>query len=115
MEKFFKNRNYPLIIAIWFVILLATSCKKNEPQPYQAYQQLFWVTNKGSQMPVLMTGNKESAFIVLFIHGGPGSCMIAETGIYTLNTSGNLSDNFLLAMWDQRYAGYSINPDPIDW
>lgn len=115
MEKFFKNRNYPFMIAIWFVVLLATSCKKDEPQQSQSYQELIWVTNKGSQMPVLMTGNKESAFIVLFIHGGPGSCMIAETGIYTLNASGNLSDNFLLAMWDQRYAGYSINPDTIDW
>jgi len=66
-------------------------------------------------MPVLLTGNKESAFVVLFIHGGPGQCMIAETGIYTLGASANLSDHFLLAMWDQRYAGYSINPDPIDW
>lgn len=109
------NQNYPFVIAIWFVIFLVCSCKEDEMQPPQSYQELLWATNKGSQMPVLMTGNKESASIVLFIHGGPGSCMIAETGIFTLNPSGNLSDNFLLAMWDQRYAGYSINPDPIDW
>jgi pimeloyl-ACP methyl ester carboxylesterase len=115
MEKFYKKRIYRFIAVIGLIILLAYSCKKDEPQPSQPYQELFWVTNKGAQMPVLMTGNKESASIVLFIHGGPGSCMIAETGIYTLNPSGNLSDNYLLAMWDQRYAGYSINPDPIDW
>ncbi len=115
MGTFKKNWNYPFLIALWLVMLFATGCKKDEPQPDQPYQELFWVTNKGSQMPVYMTGNKESAFIVLFIHGGPGSSMIAEAGIYTLNPSGNLSDNFLLAMWDQRYAGYSINPDPIDW
>jgi hypothetical protein len=92
-----------------FVVLsgflwLLSGCKKEEPQPSQPFQELIWVTNKGSQMPVWMTGNKESAFIVLFIHGGPGQSMIAETGIYTLNPAENLSDNFLLAMWDQRYA-----------
>jgi pimeloyl-ACP methyl ester carboxylesterase len=115
MNDISKRMIYLFIAATGLVMLLTGGCKKDEPPPSQSYQELFWVTNKGSQMPVLMTGNKESAFIVLFIHGGPGSSMIAETGIYTLNPSENLSDNFLLAMWDQRYAGYSINPDPIDW
>ncbi len=38
MEQFYKNRNYPFIIAIWFVILLSTSCKKDDPvaDPNQA-------------------------------------------------------------------------------
>jgi pimeloyl-ACP methyl ester carboxylesterase len=96
-------------------VLLAGGCKKDEPQPTQPSQELFWVTNKGSQMPVLMTGNKGSASIVLFIHGGPGSSSIEIAGIYSGNSPSNLTDNFLLASWDQRYAGYSINPDPIDW
>lgn len=115
MENVNKNRKYRLIIAISFVILFASSCKKNEPQPSQSCQELFWVTNKGSQMPVLMIGNKESASILLFIHGGPGESSIAGAGIYTGNSPSNLTDNFLLANWDQRYAGYSKNPDPIDW
>jgi hypothetical protein len=49
----------PFIAAIGLVMLLAGGCKKDEPQPSQSCQELFWVTNKGSQMPVLMTGNKE--------------------------------------------------------
>lgn len=110
-----NRKSFFPVILMCIGIFLLTSCKKDEPQLSQPYQELFWVTNKGSQMPVWITGNKESAFIVLFIHGGPGQSQIAVTGIYTLNPAGNLSDNFLLAMWDQRYAGYSINPDPIDW
>jgi hypothetical protein len=62
MGNFNKNRNYPFIIAIWFVILLACSCKKDDPLPSQSYRELFWVTNKGSQMPVLMIGNREQYF-----------------------------------------------------
>jgi len=34
-------------------------------------------------MPVLMTGNKESSSMVLFIHGGSGSSSIDVAGIYT--------------------------------
>ncbi len=86
MEQFYKNRIYLFITVIGFIILLAYSCKKDEPQPSQSNQELFWVTNKGSQMPVLMIGNKESASIVLFIHGGPGSSSIDITGIYTGNS-----------------------------
>ena len=110
-----KTLFYLFIAAIGLVMLLAGGCKKDEPPPSQSCQELFWVTNKGAQMPVLMTGNKESAFIVLFIHGGPGSSSIEVAGIYSGNSPENLTDNFLLASWDQRYAGYSINPDPIDW
>lgn len=104
------------VIAVFAGILfLFPGCKKAEMQESQSYQELFWVTNKASQMPVLMTGNKESTFILLFIHGGPGGSSIELTGIYTGNSPSNLTDDFLLASWDQRYAGYSINPDPIDW
>ena len=102
-----------IIAATGLLMLLAGGCKKDEQQP-QSFRELFWVTNKGSQMPVLMTGNKEISSIVLFIHGGPGSSSIDVAGVYT-GSPVNMTDNFLLAGWDQRYAGYSINPDPIDW
>ncbi|MEI6457019.1 MAG: hypothetical protein WCO93_12075, partial [bacterium] len=77
-------------------LIMLSGCKKEEPQPSQPYQELFWVTSKGSQMPVLMTGNKESAAILLFIHGGPGSSSIEIAGIYSGNSPANLTDNFLL-------------------
>ncbi|MEI6435633.1 MAG: alpha/beta hydrolase [Bacteroidota bacterium] len=115
MEKFYNKRIFQFITVIGFIILLAYSCKKDEPQLSQSYQELFWVINKGSQMPVLMTGNKESSSILLFIHGGPGGSSIEIAGLYAGNSPANLTDNFLLASWDQRYAGYSINPDPVDW
>jgi hypothetical protein len=57
------------------------------------------VTNKGSQMPVLMTGNKESSSIMLFIHDGSGSSSIDVAGIYT-GSPVNLTDNILMASWD---------------
>jgi pimeloyl-ACP methyl ester carboxylesterase len=114
MNHISRTPIYPFIAAIGLVMLLAGGCKKEEPQPSQSFRELFWVTNKGSQMPVLMTGNKESSSIVLFIHGGPGSSSIDVAGVYT-GSPVNLTDNFLMASWDQRYAGYSINPDPIDW
>ena len=60
MNDFSKTLVY-LFVSISFVMLLATGCKKDEPK--QSYQELFWVTDKGSQMPVLMTGNKESTSI----------------------------------------------------
>ena len=115
MNDISKTLIYPFIVTVGLVMLLVNGCKKDEPLPSQPYQELFWVTAKGSQMPVLMTGNKGSASIVLFIHGGPGSSSIDVAGIYSGNSPENLTDNFLLASWDQRYAGYSINPDPIDW
>ena len=113
-NKNFSSHLLALALFAGFLFLLP-GCKKEEPAPVQPYQELFWVTNKGSQMPVLMTGNKGSASIVLFIHGGPGSSSIEIAGIYSGNSPANLTDNFLLASWDQRYAGYSINPDPVDW
>lgn len=96
-------------------LFLLSGCAKDQTPSDQPYHELFWVSNKGSEMPVFITGNNQSDFIVLFVHGGPGQCMIAETGIYTLDPTANLSDDYLLAMWDQRYAGYSINPGVVDW
>ena len=107
-------QNILAFIVLSGFLWLLLGCKKDETQSSQSYQELFWITNKGSQMPVLMTGNKESSSIVLFIHGGPGSSSIDVAGIYQ-GSPVNLTDNFLMASWDQRYAGYSINPDPIDW
>lgn len=57
-------------------------------------------------MPVLLSGNEKSDYLVLAIQGGTSASAINNLR-YFFNRS--LEKNFLLAYWDQRYTGLSIN------
>ncbi|HEV7620267.1 MAG TPA: hypothetical protein VGO09_00965, partial [Flavisolibacter sp.] len=54
------------------VFLVCFSCKKQSPVLSTHANDVFWVTNNGSDMPVWVKGNTSSNVLILIIHGGPG-------------------------------------------
>ncbi|GAC1419107.1 MAG: alpha/beta hydrolase [Flavisolibacter sp.] len=65
--------------------------------------EVFWVTNKGADMPVWVKGNTASHILIILIHGGPGA------GAYSFSDyeTQRLQQKYGVAFWDQRDAGAS--------
>jgi pimeloyl-ACP methyl ester carboxylesterase len=92
---------YFYIIAGFLVCLLFTDCKKELTGLSTDANEIFWVTNNGADMPVLVEGNTASKIIVLIVHGGPGDGSYDYTGYKTAR----LREKYGVAYWDQRNAG----------
>lgn len=90
---------------LFLPLLLYTSCQMGEPIN-ASINQVFWVTSKDSDMPVLMGGNEKSNTILLVVQGGARGSAIDVLKYYYKTT---LENKFLLAYWDQRFVGFSIN------
>ncbi len=78
-----------------------TACKKNAPSISTNADDIFWVTNAGSDMPVWVKGNTASKTFILVVHGGPGE------GAYNFadDETARLRAKYAVAYWDQRNAG----------
>ncbi len=87
---------------ITILLLCLWSCKKKMVLSDHA-NEVFWVTNKGADMPVWVKGNTASHVLIIIIHGGPGS------GAYSFSDyeTQRLQQKYGLAFWDQRDAGAS--------
>jgi len=63
---------------------------------------LFFLRNKGADMPVIVRGNKTSGIFILYLHGGPGN------GTYVWeNFFKETEKQFAMVFWNQRAAGES--------
>ena len=89
------------IIILIISVLVFTSCKKGEATLSSNVDELFWLTNKGADMPVWVKGNTASKVILLFLHGGPGIGAHRYSGFQT----NQLQVPYAVAYWDQRDAG----------
>lgn len=64
-----------------------------------------WQINDTEQS-VILRGRDRSQPILIWLHGGPGS---SETAVLR-HFNSPLEDHFVVAYWDQRYAGQSLDP-----
>jgi pimeloyl-ACP methyl ester carboxylesterase len=69
--------------------------------------ELTWLPATNAQanveMPVVYVGNRQSATVLLVVHGGPGISSLDYIGVLEKQ----LASDVLLAFWDQRYSGFS--------
>jgi pimeloyl-ACP methyl ester carboxylesterase len=89
-------------------IVLLFSCNKEEYSVSPNHiEELHWVKFEQSSMPIVFAGNRNSEIIIIKIHGGPGASSIQE---YQASDWVDAFENdYLIAYWDQPFAGFSIN------
>lgn len=79
-------------------LLLCSSCAPD----WREGDEHFYVTHKGTSMPVWVTGNWRSNQIIVHVHGGPGT----TNGIYYQKGSyARLADEFGIVYYEQRASG----------
>jgi pimeloyl-ACP methyl ester carboxylesterase len=98
---------YAFVVTCFALGLAA--CNKQEVSVSTNADDVFWVTNKGADMPVWVKGNTASKVIILIVHGGPGD------GAYDFSDyeTERLREKYALAFWDQRNAGSSSGNNNI--
>jgi pimeloyl-ACP methyl ester carboxylesterase len=95
-----------LLYLILFAVLFSCNKEDYSVSPNHT-EELYWVKFKQSSMPVVVTGNPNSDIIIIKVHGGPGASAIQE---YQASDWVDAFENeFLMAYWDQPFAGFSIN------
>lgn len=90
---------------IYFIslLLLFSSCEKNDFELSQDADEFFFLRNKGADMPVWVKGNTASKTFIVIVHGGPGG---GSVGTYNCVKSFKLLQrNYAIVYWDQRAAG----------
>ncbi len=87
--------------AIILILPLITGCKKEAVHLSANADEIFWLSNKGADMPVWVKGNTASKIMILFLHGGPGDGSYRYVGFQT----NQLWSHYAVAYWDQRDGG----------
>lgn len=114
MKTKFFLKSALIIIGTAFSLFIFSRCSSDSDNDQNLNGELFWVDAGISKMPVFLSGNSQSNTILLIIHGGPGGSSIEMRGVFEGAGSDNLADDFLIASWDQRFAGFSKNLLPDD-
>lgn len=89
------------ILFIILIPLLPVSCRKEAVRLSANADEIFWLSNKGADMPIWVKGNTASKVMILFLHGGPGDGSYRYAGFQT----DQLWKHYAVAYWDQRDAG----------
>ncbi len=109
-----------LVPFLLVMITLTTSCSKYN---YNESDDLFFIRNKGADMPVWVRGNTASGVFVILNHGGPGSSGLFEVNMEAQPGNGQidhesplkiLEKSYAMVYWDQRHSGNAqgnANPD----
>lgn len=90
----------PLKIFYLLTVISLCGCMKGDVQLSTNADEVFWLTNKGADMPVWVKGNTASKVIIVFLHGGPGIGAHRYSGFQTRQ----LQRPYAVAYWDQRDA-----------
>ena len=96
-----------------FLIFLLFACSEDEfqlefpilPEP------TFVVANRGEKMPVWIHGNENSNFIILAVHGGPGSDVLDFRTFSNGEGFKKIESSHLVCYWQQRASGQSQGPN----
>jgi pimeloyl-ACP methyl ester carboxylesterase len=97
-------------VAILLVSLVFAGCKKEFAGLSANANEIFWVTNNGTDMPVRVEGNTASGIIILIVHGGPGDGSFG----YADDKTARLREKYGIAFWDQRNAGSAAGNNNLD-
>lgn len=106
-----KHSTFRLLtfFGIIFSMSFFVSCKKNNNPVEQT--KMFSVTNKNESMPVWLYGNFNSNYIILAVHGGPGSNVLDFRNYKDGLGFKQVEQSHLVAYWQQRASGQSAGPD----
>ncbi len=98
---------------ILFLVITLTlwSCKKSDQFDGFSPEANFTVTNKEETMPVWVYGKNDAKYIVLAVHGGPGSDALDFRNYQGGLGFKELETQYLVAYWQQRASGQSQGPD----
>jgi pimeloyl-ACP methyl ester carboxylesterase len=84
------------------------SCDMNNgfnPEP------TFTITTNEETMPIWVHGNENSNYLILAVHGGPGSDVLDFRTYKGGDAFLNLENDYQVAYWQQRASGQSIGSD----
>lgn len=98
------------------MLFMFTACDKDNPvEPTIEPAPTFTVVNDEETMPIWVNGKEDSEYIILAVHGGPGSNVL-DFRTYKEGTGFKQIENtFLVAYWQQRASGQSQGPDKTDY
>lgn len=116
MKVLLKN-NY-VNAAILALTLFTASCSKSDSDSGGDVSSTKFsptatlvVKNAEERMPVWVNGNKDSKFIILAVHGGPGSDVLDFVNYQNGTAFKKIQEKYLVAYWQQRASGQSVGPD----
>ena len=116
MKTLLKN-NY-VSAAIIAIALFTASCSKSDSSSSADVSTTKFspaatlvVKNAEENMPVWINGNKDSKFIILAVHGGPGSDVLDFINYQGGTAFKKIQEKYLVAYWQQRASGQSIGSD----
>ncbi|MFZ1495686.1 MAG: alpha/beta fold hydrolase, partial [Saprospiraceae bacterium] len=90
-----------------FSIFCFVSCEKDNNDEQI---KMFSVINKSETMPVWLYGNYNSNYIILAVHGGPGSDVLDFRNYKGGLGFKQIEQTHLVAYWQQRASGQSTGP-----
>ncbi len=93
---------------IMFSLFCFVSCKKDNTDEQV---KMFSVINKSETMPVWLYGNYNSNYIILAVHGGPGSDVLDFRNYKEGLGFKQIEQSHLVAYWQQRASGQSTGPN----
>ncbi|MFN4000401.1 hypothetical protein [Algoriphagus sp.] len=97
---------FRILTTITFAVLMSCAREDYSLSPNHI-EELHWVKFEQSAMPIVVAGNPNSAIIIIKVHGGPGASSIQE--FQQSDWADAFENEFLMAYWDQPFAGFSIN------
>lgn len=116
MKVLLKN-NY-VNAAILALTLFTASCSKSDSNSGADVSTTKFsptatlvVKNAEESMPVWVNGNKDSKFIILAVHGGPGSDVLDFLNYQNGTAFKKIQEKYLVAYWQQRASGQSVGSD----
>ncbi|MDC1105479.1 alpha/beta hydrolase [Prolixibacteraceae bacterium] len=99
-------------LASFIALLLLFACGGDDKKVEKIYPETsFNVTNASETMPVWMHGKENSDFILLPVHGGPGSDVLDFRTYKGGEGFKTIEKNYLVAYWQQRASGASKGSD----
>lgn len=100
-------------LSVIFSIFFFVSCKKDNNTVEQL--KMFSVINKSETMPVWLYGNYNSNYIILAVHGGPGSDVLDFRNYKNGLGFKQIEQSHLVAYWQQRASGQSTGSNDTSY
>lgn len=88
-------------------VLITCSCNKKKAKKFNPKATIAVFTNKET-MPVWVHGNENSGYIILAVHGGPGSNVLDFRNYKCGKGFLSLETDYQVAYWQQRASGQSV-------
>lgn len=99
-----------ILLQIIITCYIFVSCKKEEVS-INITSDMFKITNNQATMPVWVNGKTDSKYLLVAVHGGPGSDVL-DFRNYKNGIGFRLLENqYLVAYWQQRASGQSTGSE----